>query len=115
LVRGQELRAIRDGKLYQRRYNFSDFEEYCDQRWELTPQHANRLTAASAFAEACQNQLVPIPPRESHIRPLLARLIVQIVRDRLDALLPEPVGHFRAREAEERERLRALLNRRRRP
>ena len=73
-MRGQELRAIRDGKLYQLRYNFSTFEEYCEQRWELTPQHADRLVAASAFAEACQNQLVPTPSRESHIRPLLARL-----------------------------------------
>jgi hypothetical protein len=68
------LGAIRDGKLYQRRYNFSSFEEYCDQRWEVTPQQANRLIAASAFAEACQNQLVLTPSRESHIRPRLARL-----------------------------------------
>jgi hypothetical protein len=73
-VRGQELRAIRDGKLYQRRYNFATFEEYCEQRWEFAPQHASRLIAASVFAEACQNQLVPTPSRESHIRPLLERL-----------------------------------------
>jgi hypothetical protein len=46
---------------------------------------------------------------------LSQRLVVQIVRDRLDALLPEPLERFRARKAEERERLRALLNRRRRP
>ena len=41
---------------------------------------------------------------------LSQRLIVQIVRDRLDALLPEPLELFLAREEEERERLRALLN-----
>ena len=45
---------------------------------------------------------------------LSQQLIVQIVRDRLDALLPEPLERFLAREEEERERLRALLNRRRR-
>ena len=46
---------------------------------------------------------------------LSQRLIVQIVRDRLDALLSEPLERFRAREAMERERLRALLNQRRLP
>ena len=55
-------------------YNLATFEEYCEQRWELVAQHANRLIAASAFAQNCQNQLVLIPSRESHIRPLLARL-----------------------------------------
>jgi hypothetical protein len=45
---------------------------------------------------------------------LSQRLIVQIVRDRLDALLPEPLERFRAREEEERVYVRALLNRRRR-
>jgi hypothetical protein len=45
---------------------------------------------------------------------LSQRLIVQIVRDRLDALLPEPLEQFRAREAKERAHLRAMLNRRRR-
>lgn len=72
LVRGQELRAIRDGALYRERYQ--TFEEYCAERWELVPQHANRLIAASAFAETCQDQKVPTPSREGHIRPLLARL-----------------------------------------
>jgi hypothetical protein len=74
LVRGQELRVIRDGKLFSRRYNVSTFEEYCDQRWEMADQHANRLIAASDFALVCQNQLVPMPSRESHIRPLLTQL-----------------------------------------
>jgi hypothetical protein len=36
-------------------------------------------------------------------------LIVQIVRDRLDELLPAPLADFAAAEATERERLRALL------
>jgi hypothetical protein len=40
---------------------------------------------------------------------LSQRLIVQIVRDRLDELLPEPLSHFLAREEVERERLRVLL------
>ena len=45
---------------------------------------------------------------------LSQRLIVQIVRDRLDALLPEPLERFLAREEKERVRVRALLNRRQR-
>jgi hypothetical protein len=44
---------------------------------------------------------------------LSQRVIVQIVRDRLNALLPEPLEVFRIREEEERERLRRLLRRRR--
>jgi hypothetical protein len=40
---------------------------------------------------------------------LSQRLIVQIVRARLDELLPEPLSHFLAREEVERERLRTLL------
>jgi hypothetical protein len=40
--------------------------------------------------------------------------IIEIVRDKLDELLPAPLDEFRAREETERERLRALLTRRRR-
>jgi hypothetical protein len=40
---------------------------------------------------------------------LSQRLIVQIVRDRLDALLPEPQEAVRSREAAEQARLRARL------
>ena len=42
---------------------------------------------------------------------LSQRLIVQIVRDRLDELLPEPLSRFLVREEIERERLRVLLGR----
>jgi hypothetical protein len=42
---------------------------------------------------------------------LSQRLIVQIVRDRLDELLPEPLSHFLGREEVEREHLRVLLGR----
>jgi hypothetical protein len=38
-------------------------------------------------------------------------LIVQIVRDRIDALLPAPLDAIRVREDEERQRLRRLLRR----
>jgi hypothetical protein len=40
---------------------------------------------------------------------LSQQLIVQIVRDRLDALLPEPLEAVRVREEAERERLNELL------
>jgi hypothetical protein len=42
---------------------------------------------------------------------LSQRLIVQIVRDRLEELLPEPLSHFLDREQVEREHLRVLLGR----
>jgi hypothetical protein len=45
---------------------------------------------------------------------LSQRVIVQIVRDRLNALLPAPLEDFLAREEEERARLRRLLARGRR-
>jgi protein gp37 len=74
LVRGQELRAIRDGKLYQRRYNLSTFIEYCDQRWELTEVHAGRLIGAASFADKVLTHGLGAPSNERHIRPLLTRL-----------------------------------------
>jgi len=74
VVRGRELAAIRDEQSWRARYNYASFDEYCDQRWELTPQYANRLIAAAKFAELCEKQLFLVPSRESHIRPLLSRL-----------------------------------------
>jgi hypothetical protein len=45
---------------------------------------------------------------------LSQQVIVQIVRDRLTALLPEPLDNVRAREEAEREHLHRLLQRARR-
>ena len=45
------------------------------------------------------------------IEALSQQVIVQIVRDRLTALLPEPLTFVQEREGAERERLRRLLRR----
>lgn len=69
LVRGRELAAIRDGKLYRERYQ--TFEAYCETRWEMTIRRAEQLMAAAEFGEKANNCSLPIPAREGHIRPLL--------------------------------------------
>lgn len=56
---------------WRERYNF---EEYCEQRWELTERHARRLMDAASFAEKVTNWSLYAPSREIHIRRLLERL-----------------------------------------
>ena len=51
---GTALLEIRDARLYRQDYN--TFEEYCQERWNLSKTHSNRLIAAS---EVVQN-LTPI-------------------------------------------------------
>ena len=72
LVRGQELRAIRDGQLFRERWQ--TFEEYCEERWELAKQRVYQLIGAADFAEKVHHGGLFVPARERHIRPLLERL-----------------------------------------
>lgn len=74
LVRGQELKAIRDDEQWRERYNVATFEEYLDQRWEMTKPYAYRLIDAAGFAEKVAHGQLSVPSRERHIRPLLERL-----------------------------------------
>ena len=74
VVRGRELAAIRDEQSWRSRYNYATFEEYCEQRWELDKVYAYRLMNAAAFADKVANWQLPVPTRESHVRPLLSRL-----------------------------------------
>jgi protein gp37 len=74
LVRGQELKAIRDDQLWRERYNLTTFDEYCDQRWEIAQSRAYQLITASDLAGKFHNSGIQIPSRETHIRPLLSRL-----------------------------------------
>ena len=46
---GTELRHIYERKLYLLRY--STFEEYCEQRWEMSHQRAHQLMSASTIVE----------------------------------------------------------------
>ena len=47
---GRALQRIRDGKLFRER-GFTSFGTYCRDRWDMTPQYANRLIAAPAIVE----------------------------------------------------------------
>jgi hypothetical protein len=66
--------GIRDDQLWRLRHNVSTFEEYCEERWELNHTRPFQLINAAAFAEKVHNCVLKVPSRESHIRPLLARL-----------------------------------------
>lgn len=67
---GNALAAIRDARLY--RATHDTFEDYCRERWGMTPQHANRTIAASAVV-ALLEPIGSTPATESQARPL-ARL-----------------------------------------
>jgi hypothetical protein len=56
------------------RYNYGSFEQYCEERWELTKPYAWRLMNAAAFAGKVTQGLLPAPSGERFIRPLLERL-----------------------------------------
>jgi phage N-6-adenine-methyltransferase len=66
---GQALMIIRDKRLY--RVEFSTFEDYCRNKWDMSKAYTNRLIAAT---ETISN-LTPIgaiPATESQARPLTA-------------------------------------------
>lgn len=70
---GDSLRIISEKELY--REEFNTFEEYCQDKWDMSPQHAYRLINAAKFmsvVETC-NQIgdEDRPKCESHIRPLI--------------------------------------------
>jgi hypothetical protein len=65
---GKALQVIRDARLY--RADYPTFEEYCEQRWDMSRSYANRLIRAWPLAE----RLVPIgtkEPSEGQVRELL--------------------------------------------
>lgn len=65
---GNALAEIRDERLYRATYHA--FEDYCQERWGIARNYANKLIAA---AETVDNlgTIVPIPPEnEAQIRPL---------------------------------------------
>jgi hypothetical protein len=65
---GRALAAIRDKRLYRDRY--ATFDEYCQQKWDFSKTHANRLIEAASVAAA----LTPIGVKlksESQVRPLV--------------------------------------------
>lgn len=65
---GAALKDIRDKKLY--RTDHATFESYCETRWEFSKTHANRQVAAAQLIEDLTPIGVILPSNESQCRPL---------------------------------------------
>lgn len=64
---------IKDGKHYRARY--STWDEYCEKRWGLTPQHVNRIIESSRIVRAIAKSEPRgslLPTSEKQTRPLTA-------------------------------------------
>lgn len=69
---GTELQHINERRLYVLRY--PTFEEYCEQRWEMSARRAYQLMDACTIVHSlCTNDdlVQNLPTRETHARPLL--------------------------------------------
>ncbi len=67
---GEALKAIKEGKLYSDEY--STYQEYCQKRWNFTPQHANRLIRAATVIEDIKSEPIGsvLPQSEAQARAL---------------------------------------------
>jgi phage N-6-adenine-methyltransferase len=65
---GSALLAIRDGKLY--RAEFGTFEDYCQDRWNMTHRRANQLVQAAEVASNLGTVVPVLPASERQARPL---------------------------------------------
>lgn len=76
---GLMLKAIRDRKLYKvrrpeavaGRYSFTTFEEYVEQRWDMSYRRCAELIESAEAAENLRISAGFLPSRESHMRELL--------------------------------------------
>ena len=69
---GAALTEIRDASLY--RLKFGSFEEYCEERWELSRKRAyDTIAAAAVVSQICDKKLpdLPVPAIESHAAALV--------------------------------------------
>lgn len=64
---GQALLEIRENKLYRIEYN--TFEQYCQEKWQMTRQRSYELINASVVIQNVSNCLQK-PTTESQVRPL---------------------------------------------
>jgi N6-adenosine-specific RNA methylase IME4 len=65
---GNALLQIRDGRLY--RVDYKTFEEYCQTRWGMERNYANKLISASSVAENLGTMVPKTPLSERQLRPL---------------------------------------------
>lgn len=97
---GQALITIRDNRLYRAEY--ATFDDYCDQRWQLSRQYAYQLigavdvrnvilsTMADKIDSNTEPEPVPLPANERQARPLTP-------------LLPHPMAEPEDKAAAEEE------------
>lgn len=117
---GLELKAIRDAKLYATprqsavagRYTFTTFEEYVEERWDMSYRRCHEMMESAEAAENLRNSAGFLPSRESHVRELLKieddnerAAVWQNVVDRGEPvtakLVAEEVERHQARKAKE--------------
>lgn len=70
---GDELRGIRDGRLYQATH--ATFEDFCQESLQFSRQHVNHLIAGAdvlASLETTVSKTFPLPATEREARPLAA-------------------------------------------
>ena len=65
---GLALAGVRDGRLYRDEYG--TFEEYCQRRWGITPQHGRRLIQAKEVVNNLEPTGSILPTTERQARPL---------------------------------------------
>lgn len=95
---GLALETIRDQLLYK--FKWASFEQYCEQRWSMSREHAHRLMQA---AHVCRNLagLEPLPANEAQARvlaPLPPEQQRQVWEQAKEAL---PIGNITADQLEE--------------
>lgn len=68
---GMALLAIKADKKY-RHVGYATFEDYCDQRWNISRNYGHKLILAASTAESLMgtNVHIPMPEREGQVRPL---------------------------------------------
>lgn len=65
---GNALLEIRNLRLYRR--EFSTFEDYCRQRWQLSRRHAYELISAAEVVSNLCAMAHTLPSNERQVRPL---------------------------------------------
>jgi hypothetical protein len=68
---GRNLRTVRDARLYRGQY--MTFEEYCQQRWDMSRPRAYQLIDAADVIDGIRvstNVDIPLPANEAQVRPL---------------------------------------------
>jgi len=78
---GLALKVINTEKLY---LGFGTFDDYCRQKWGMSPKHAYRLIKSYEVLDVLQKEFgststTPLPTSESHVRPLTTLEIDKVV------------------------------------